>query len=1235
MRRYVAVALVLIVALIGLAAGLAAWLVYTPAGLDWIAAQAPRMTDGALRLEHPTGTLARGAGLSGLHYDSPPLNLRARNVRFRVSALSLLTFAPRILEMEIEVLHVKLQPAEDEPDKPLAIPALPVSVHVDAARVAALEIERAAETLTVDDIFLRYRADSTQHRLDDATLRVRGFSIAAAGTLGTREPYSLNANATVARQTGTPDLNVNVNAEGSLQNLTIRLEGRSAGAHIAAHAEIAPAAALPIANLELRLAALDLRAFDETYPQTALSGVVRLSGASGALEGAVAIENALAGPYDAGRIPVTKLSTDVRTDLAQAHLTDLIVDVSGSGALTGTASLARDEATLALSARGVNLQALHGRLHATQLAGKAQARLSAEQQSVSADLTQADMRLRISAARAADAVTLHEAILHAKGGEANARGKIALGAGYPFDAQVNFRRFDPAAWGDFPQGMINGKMNARGTIQDPSARIDFAVVNSTLRNAPLAGSGQVSVAGSRLTAARFDLRLGVNRADVRGALGGPKDTLRIQLDAPRLATLDPRLGGQIKGEAQLSGALHAPVVRFDAEAAALSAAGVSLERATARGALSGAPAAPLQLDARITGLAAAGRRVKSVAVDLTGSQRSHTAAITATGEGFDILARARGAWNHGTTTWTGTLLEFANRGALEAALEKPVTLSAAPDRVTLGPISMRLLDGRLEADESRYQQGRVSTAGRFVRLPVGNLAAALRFNTPVGGDLRVSGAWSFVQNGTLAGSLNAKRDSGDITLGPDSSLPIQLQALSLEGRIDRGQVQFQASLKSAIASAETSGTIGVVTTGQGARIDSASPLRLTARLAVSELAAVARWVDASLLVGGALNAALSVTGTLGTPAVSGEIGGDRLAFALPPQGVDLKNGSLRAVLKDRSVRVESFSIRGGEGTFSARGTLSLNGAGAMLDWQAERLLLLARPDRRLVVSGTGRAGLVNGNLSLAGGVRVNEGYFEIGEDALPEPGSDVIVIGEKPRPKGDSRLKAMLLELVVTLGDALRVRGRGLDTSLTGEIVVASKPGQDLRAKGTVRTVRGIYTALGQRLEIERGELLFSGPLDNPGLDIRALRKRQAVEAGVEVGGTLNAPVVRIVSDPPVAESEAISWLVLGHGTGDASRGDLAMLPLAASALLRKGDSPSVAQRLGLDTLGLRGAGGENQFLTVGKRIADRLYVAFEQSLGAAESILKLEFDLTERVLLRAQTGEANSLGVFYRYTFD
>ncbi|MGQ0749995.1 MAG: translocation/assembly module TamB domain-containing protein [Betaproteobacteria bacterium] len=1235
MRRIALLLVVAVVALIGGVVGLAAWLVYTPEGLRWAAEQAARFTDDALRFQQPAGTLARGAMFSALHYDTPTMTVHGRDVRLNVSLASLLRLAPRISEVSVGTLRIETRPGQDEPDKPLEVPALPVALEIDAARVARLELQRDDETLLVEDLFLRYGAQATRHRLDDVKLRMEGFAIAMTGTLGTAAPYSVNARATVMRPTGAPSLNAQIEAEGSLERLTLQISAESAGARVQATAEVMPAAVLPLTRLDAAFAALNLRAFDARLPHTALSGSARLSEAAGALTGPIAIDNALSGSYNEERIPVTQLRTDVRADLSEAALRNLVIELSGSGALSGSASLKPDSAALSLTARAVDLKALHGRLHATQLAGTLEAQLLTDRQSVNADLTQQGMRLQLRAGRAGDAVTLHEGILHAKGGEASARGTLTLAADQPFEVQVLLKRFDPAAWGDFPQGSINAKFAGRGSLDEPSARVAFEIADSRLRDAPLAGGGRFSIAGSRLAAADFNVRLGSNRADAKGAYGRPNDTLRIRIDAPRLALLDPDLNGQIRGEAQLSGTFSAPVVRFDFNATGASALGVAVERATARGVFAQNATAPLRLDARIFDLSAAGWLVKRMDVDLDGSQRAHTAAIKATGAGFDVLMRARGGWNAATTTWSGTLLEFANRGALDAALEKPVALTAAPERIAVGSFTMRLLDGRLEADEVRYQEGRLTTAGRFARLPVGDLAAALRLRPPVGGNLRVSGAWSFVQEGTLTGSLNVTRDSGDITIGKNGTLPMQLQALSIAARADRAQIHLQASVRSALASAEASGTIGVLRTDAGSRITSASPLKISGKLAVSELAAVARFVDANMLVDGAVSATMTATGTLGKPVFNGEIAGERLAFALPPQGVDLRGGTLRAVVNDRAIRVESFSIRGGDGTFSARGSLAFNGAGATLDWQAERLLLLARPDRRLVVSGQGRAGLIDGNLSLSGGVRVNQGYFEIGEDALPEPGRDVIVLGDKPRAKDESRLAGMQLEVVVNFGDDFRVRGRGLDTRLTGEIVVATKPGQALRAKGAVRTVRGIYTALGQRLEIERGELLFSGPIDNPGLDIRAMRKRQAVEAGVEVTGTLNTPLVRVVSEPPVAESEAISWLLLGHGTGDASRGDLAMLPLAASALLRKGDSPTVAQRLGLDTLGVRGAGGANQFLTVGKRIADRLYVAFEQSLGAAASILKLEFDLTDRVLLRAQTGEANSVGVFYRYTFD
>jgi translocation and assembly module TamB len=195
-----------------------------------------------------------------------------------------------------------------------------------------------------------------------------------------------------------------------------------------------------------------------------------------------------------------------------------------------------------------------------------------------------------------------------------------------------------------------------------------------------------------------------------------------------------------------------------------------------------------------------------------------------------------------------------------------------------------------------------------------------------------------------------------------------------------------------------------------------------------------------------------------------------------------------------------------------------------------------------------------------------------------------------------------------------------------------------LRAAGTVDARRGTFVAYGQRLEIERGRFFFNGPLNNPALDILAMRKRQAVEAGVAVTGTLNRPLVRVVSNPPLPEGEALSWLVLGRPPDQAGAGQLSALPLATSALMGKA-SGSIASALNLDDVGVRSgsgsAAGAQQFLTLGKRLTERLYLAFEQSLGGTENLLRLEMSLTERIALRAQAGTTSSVGIFYRYFWD
>jgi len=171
--------------------------------------------------------------------------------------------------------------------------------------------------------------------------------------------------------------------------------------------------------------------------------------------------------------------------------------------------------------------------------------------------------------------------------------------------------------------------------------------------------------------------------------------------------------------------------------------------------------------------------------------------------------------------------------------------------------------------------------------------------------------------------------------------------------------------------------------------------------------------------------------------------------------------------------------------------------------------------------------------------------------------------------------------------------------------------------------------------------VIFDGPLDTPGLDISAWRRHQQVEAGIKLTGTLQTPRVELISKPPVSEGEKLSWLVLGRAPTQAGGADLAVLQAAGGALFDRGSGEASRQRgfaarFGLDELGVRSSSAlESNVVALGKRY-DKLYFGFERTIGTTtESLVKLDYALTQRVSLRGQTGTTSGVGLFYRYYWD
>ena len=211
---------------------------------------------------------------------------------------------------------------------------------------------------------------------------------------------------------------------------------------------------------------------------------------------------------------------------------------------------------------------------------------------------------------------------------------------------------------------------------------------------------------------------------------------------------------------------------------------------------------------------------------------------------------------------------------------------------------------------------------------------------------------------------------------------------------------------------------------------------------------------------------------------------------------------------------------------------------------ADKLEVLSRPDRLLILSGSGDASAAGKKLQVTARLKADRGVIELPKGDTPKPSDDVIVLDQSKAADNKNLPYALSFNLDLDLGERFFVKGQGLDAQLGGAVKLSSMDGAFPSSNGNIRVIKGSFSAYGQRLEIERGILNFQGPLDNPGLDIIAMRKNQPVEAGVAITGTAQSPRVRLVSNPGVPDSEKLSWLVLGHGLEDASGQDFNALQI-------------------------------------------------------------------------------------------
>ena len=590
--------------------------------------------------------------------------------------------------------------------------------------------------------------------------------------------------------------------------------------------------------------------------------------------------------------------------------------------------------------------------------------------------------------------------------------------------------------------------------------------------------------------------------------------------------------------------------------------------------------------------------------------------------------------------------------ARDVALDVVFDAAGTPREARAAPGQLQALDAVLRWTTLQWTAPAPGTAGGLaIDAELDPLAVApwLQRLQPAagwGGDLRLGATARLRMADGVDADVVVERRGGDLDIRDNGSR----QALGLTDlRVALAAHDGVWSLTQAAAAAN----VGVVAGAQTLRPpppslwpDADTPLEGVLEMRVDRLGTWAAWVPPGWRLGGSLRTSASIGGRLGAPEYLGEMVGTELAVRNLLEGVDVRDGELRVTLRGDDATVETFRLRAGDGTLEIDGGASFGARPqARLQLRADRFQLLGRIDRRLVVSGNAEMGLGLDAIRVDGRFGVDRGLIDFTRRDAPSLDDDVTVVrrgetapdADAPRPPPR---RPVQVNVAVDLGRDLRLRGRGLDTMLRGSLALTT-PGGRPTLVGTVRAEQGTYRAYDQKLTIDRGEVIFTGAVDNPRLDILAVRPNLDVEVGVEIGGTAQSPRVRLYSDPPMSDADTLSWLILGRPPDGLGRADTALLQAAAMALLAgegEGTTSRLLRTIGIDELTVsRPEGGttEDAVVTIGKQIGRNLFVAYERGVNATAGSWQVIYRVARRITVRAQTGEDTALDVIWSWRWN
>ncbi|WP_260961826.1 translocation/assembly module TamB domain-containing protein [Pseudomonas citri] len=816
-------------------------------------------------------------------------------------------------------------------------------------------------------------------------------------------------------------------------------------------------------------------------------------------------------------------------------------------------------------------------------------------------------------------------------GQGKAEGHLDLqfADGVAWDTALELSAINPAYWLAELPGNLAGPLRSQGALKDASLALDANLdLKGKLRGQPALLQAKASGAGERWSLSALDIRLGDNRINGSASLQ-EKLTGQIDIKLARLAQLWPQLRGQVMGRVDVAGTPKAPQGKLALQGSQLAFQANRLQSLNLDATLDSAQRG--KVDLKASDIRVGETSLGVLTVSGQGDIKQQKLNLDLQGPQLDTTLALDGALDQGN--WRGRLASGdVQVGGQDWRLQGPAKLE-------------RLTNGTLNVGAHCWRSGEASLCGEDQRLmpepklryhlkqfPIESLAQWMpkdfawqgRLNADLQLDLPASGPNGRVLVDASGGTLRLRDKERD----KDHWLDFPYQTLTLNSRLTPKRIDTDLNFVGA--------RLGeLMLQAQINPLPASKPLSGSFRLTGLDLSVARPFVPMVQTLTGHLSGSGTLSGGLLAPRVNGNLLLSDGEVSGPELPVSLEALQVRAMIAGESMRLDGDwkSGKSGQGRLSGDigwgEALSMNLAlkGSQLPVTVEPYAVLdVAPDLNITMHGE--------RLAIAGKVLVPKGEITIRElpPSTVKVSGDTVIVGHQTE-EGKAPM-AMAMDVDVIVGqDKLAFSGFGLTANVQGQVHI----GDNMDTRGELWLNDGRYRAYGQRLTVRRARLLFAGPIDQPYLDIEAIRQTDDIIAGIRLSGSAEQPTTQIFSEPAMSQEQALSYLVLGRplSTTGEDNNMLAQAALGLGLMGSSGVTTSLANNLGIEDFQLdtQGSGNATSVVASGN-LSEKLSLRYGVGVFEPANTIALRYKLSKKVYLEAASGVASSLDIFYKRDF-